>query len=169
MADLRYPVQIVQLLKDLILNIAWSRLSKVDETADDQTKKLFKMLPIQGIAMILVNALFAEKHDSRDQLLQAIGRPLINPYKDLQINPNAWASRMTRLNAIANATESVVICQQRIVLNPNDDQQKAYELMNDTMLLKGEQRWDGMAWPYGMRNSITNMHVPLLMPYKTSS
>lgn len=159
-ADFDYPVQFVQAFKDLILNIVWCYLADTSWVPSGLIKTAINFLPainapIQGVAMVLVEALFAEQQTSRDQFSLLIGHSLTNPYKTLRINPNAWASRMTRLNAIASAKKSVIICQQRFNLQPvsygNWDHKKR---INGFFNMSGAQAWDGYTWPYGRQHPL---------------
>ena len=72
---------------------------------------------------------------------------------DMKINPTAWASRYTKIWAIAYAQESVVICQQLLVgtLQADEDEyQKLVEKVNTGLGLTTEQRWDGHIWPFDL-------------------
>ena len=84
MVDLDYPVQVIQAFKDLILNPVWSFFANDSlipmGSVKDQLKKF--EVPVQGIAVVLVNALFAEQQVSRDHFSKLINHTLANPYKN---------------------------------------------------------------------------------------
>lgn len=159
MTDFDYPIQVVQALKDLVMNVVWQSFnskswvkSQVKSwTKSEKLANFTQNNAIQGVAVLLVDDLFTEQQVSRDHLSKAIGSTLSNPYKTLRVNPTAWASRMTRLNAIANAQKSVVICQHRITLPPlgGNAKIKYVENINKHLALGDDRKWDGYAWPYG--------------------
>jgi hypothetical protein len=146
------PVHAMQAFKDHLLNIIWQYLYSDDylKSATDTVKGVSSLLPIQGIVTILIEALFIENQDSRAHLSKALGKPLADPYKFLNINPTAWASRMTRLSAIANAKKSVIICQQRLILWPVKTKYDLFEKISERLTeLDKKSTWDGRMWPFG--------------------
>ncbi|KAF2670233.1 hypothetical protein BT63DRAFT_478411 [Microthyrium microscopicum] len=153
-ASFDYPVQAIQAVKDLLSNIVWQYLSTDSWIKDPQWKQGLTVIgvPVQGVAAILIDALFTEQQNAREHLGTAIGVTLPNPYTRFNVNPTAWASRMTRLNAIANAKKSVVLCQHRLILWDQTGLQKEKDRINE--FLGEERKWSGNLWPFDLLIAI---------------
>jgi hypothetical protein len=169
MKDVAYPVGIIDLLRDVLLNGMYLKYGT------EEPKK-------QGAIVILLYALMTEDGEALRHLTEAVAnyklgiggailkeikdafaslfssssRPAavpttkgsFSPYHSLNVNPNAWASRFARVCAIANAKQEVILCQQRIACPPYG-QAAAKTAMDKYMQLTEPNLWDGFLWPFG--------------------
>ncbi|MCJ1385496.1 hypothetical protein MMC17_008619 [Xylographa soralifera] len=125
MDSIQYPVQLIDALRDLMLNIIWSL-------------KVFK-LPSFNIMPLAV----AELADDNSEILYALS--------ELGITSAAWASRYARTQAVANATTSLHISNELLVNFLQVRNPKYQELVStiDTDLgLTGSYAWNGYLWPF---------------------
>ena len=137
MKDIDYPVQIIDAIRDLTLNIFWQ------DNADSKELGLW----ISGLHKALSDDLLSGTSFAND----FVASP--KPFVDLKINPTAWASRYARANSISIAKNSVIISQQMLVnslMMDNGDYQGLVQKVNSTLdLNKPTDKWDGFLWPFG--------------------
>jgi hypothetical protein len=131
MHDLTYPVMVIDLVRDMLLNIFW----QVNASLEDGVSGL-------GGRLYLLNKVLSD--DMQKDLL----------FKQFGITPVAWASRHTMTKAIAYATKSVIICQQCIVQTQSakeTDFKNAVDKVNanKSLGITDANKWDGFVWPFG--------------------
>jgi hypothetical protein len=131
MAQIPFPVQVVDAIRDVAVNVLWNSLPDSEKGA--------KMVKID--------------HALREDL-NALGISL-DAFQTLQINPVAWASRLARRVAIEYAEKSVYISQQMIVdtLQIGDGKTQYDEAVKkiNAKVAGANQAyvpWDGAIWPY---------------------
>jgi hypothetical protein len=172
MKDVEYPVGIVDGLRDVLLNgvylkfgsdgpqfqgamviLMYAIMTEDGEALRHLTEaaKNYK----RGVTGLVVDTL-SGLADTISGLFHSTSRPAavsttkgsFSPYHSLDVNPNAWASRFARVCAIANAKESVILCQQRIACPPYGGKD-ATKMLNTNMHLTAPNLWDGFLWPFG--------------------
>jgi hypothetical protein len=131
MQQLTYPVMVIDLVRDMALNIFW----QTNASLPDGVSGL-------GGQMYGLNKLLSD--DVQKDLL----------FKQFSITPVAWASRHTMTKAIAYAKTSVIICQQCIVQTQSAkevDFKAAVDKVNanESLGITAANRWDGFVWPFG--------------------
>ena len=129
MKAIQYPVQVVDAIRDVILNLAWQYYNP--HAFEEYSEKF----------LLLAGAL------SDDKIA-----PLL--FHELGINPTAWASRYARIQAITAASKNIVICQQMLVCCLQNDTKEWMTFANEKsaqIKAKGGlgEPWDGALWPIG--------------------
>jgi hypothetical protein len=140
MRKIRYPVQALDAVRDMILNLAWVRF---DITVPGSPN---------AIAFMEL-----EETLSDDNLIKR------GFFQDLGVNPMAWASRYARNQAIQWANHSVVLDQQAMVqgLAAHSGSKTFDDFVEDANArigsldearnpIPGKIQWDGFVWPFGM-------------------
>ena len=131
MQPIRYPVQVIDAFRDIVLNVAWQSL---------QPTGGFLFMELAGYPF---NGYLSDDYLSSDK---------VKYFQGLGINPTAWASRSARTQVINSATRSVVICQQMLVdwlQNDNDQYNSVVRSINRKLHLTGNSAWTGSIWPFG--------------------
>ncbi|OAL38908.1 hypothetical protein AYO20_01659 [Fonsecaea nubica] len=162
MKGVAYPIGIVDALRDALLNGVYLYFHNGGPRQ-------------QGAMTILTYAILTEDGEALRRLTEAatnikrgvggavldwfasLTRPepslekqgSFNPYQTLNVNPNAWASRFARVCAIANAKESVILCQHRLACPPYAGE-KVTNLLNEKWRLQDPNKWDGYLWPFDL-------------------
>ena len=133
MNDIKYPVQFVDAVRDMLLNIVWQ--AGIGTSASSE--KALGDLMIKAVNMLRDDGSFISDY----------------VYSILGINPAAWATRYARTKAIATATQSVYIGQQTIVNYlqvGNGAFDGVVQSINTSLGLKDAPRkWNGYIWPFG--------------------
>ncbi|KAJ9654562.1 hypothetical protein H2201_008983 [Coniosporium apollinis] len=132
MQQLTYPVMVIDLVRDLALNIFW----QMNASLPDGVKGL-------GGYIYGLNKLLSD--DVQKDLL----------FKQFKITPVAWASRHAMTKAIAYAKTSVILCQQCIVQTQTasiKDFQNAVDKINanKSLGIGPTNQWDGFIWPFDL-------------------
>jgi hypothetical protein len=140
MRKIRYPVQALDAVRDMILNLAWVQFNIT--------------VPMDKNAIAFMEL---EETLSDDNLIKR------GFFQDLGVNPMAWASRYARNQAIQWANHSVVLDQQALVQGLaahsgsgtfEDFVKEANvhigSLDKDRHPVPGRKQWDGFVWPFGM-------------------
>ena len=171
MNDVQYPIGIIDALRDALLNGVYLKFkSEGPQQQGMMTILSYAIMTEDGEALRhLTDAVKNAKSVTNPKsiteffsaLFQSPTRPnaslnlkgSFNPYQSLNVNPNAWASRFARVCAIANAKESVILCQQRIACPPYGGQDVTNKL-NDWMSLRDPNLWNGYLWPFGKLLSL---------------
>ena len=162
----RFPVQFIDALRDIVRNVFWNILQSLDSKLFGVT---LKALAYNTVAQQLSNKAMLGKNGLASQ--------------NVNISPAAWASRVARCHAIATAKTSVRICTELFATflmeqhetqvtgpvatqgagnDPNkkseDDPKDAYKEILATINknLDPKSQWNGRIWPFGM------YHVPSL-------
>lgn len=147
MQSIRYPVQVIDALRDVVLNVAWQFIQPTGGfSLSDNAFMLLAGYPFNGY--------LSDDYLSKDG---------VQYFQGLGINPTAWATRSARTQAITSATRSVVICQQMLVdWLQNDDRQYqgVVKGLNKDLQLAGEREWTGSIWPFGKVRSCLLHHLP---------
>jgi hypothetical protein len=136
MNNIKYPVQAIDAIRDIILNLAWENLNPTGEGPDG--------LKFMALAGYLNDDSLTTTQD----------------FQELGINPTAWASRYARTQAIAYANDSVVLCQQTLVQclsigkGPYDDivrnANKGIGALDENgVVVPGRHPWSGAVWAFG--------------------
>lgn len=149
MKKIRYPVQALDAVRDMILNLAWAR---------------FDISTPGGPNAIAFMEL--EETLSDDNLIKR------GFFQDLGVNPMAWASRYARNQAIQYANHSVVLDQQALVQAlaahsgsnsfkdfVKDGNIRIGSLDKDGKPVPGKNQWDGFVWPFGMLSSFRSFTI----------
>lgn len=131
MKQLTYPVMIIDLVRDLALNIFWQMNAGLPDGVLGLGGQIYGL-----------NKLMSD--DMQKDLL----------FKQFKITPVAWASRHAMTKAIAYAKTSVILCQQCIVQTQtasNADFKGVVDKINGNKNLGIEpaNHWDGFVWPFG--------------------
>jgi len=142
MASIKYPVQFVDALRDVSLNVAW----EVFDISWDSvvSKKNGVALKAGAFGMVL------------DNLNDTKMKTYLNAHH-IHITPAAWASRIARCTAIGNAQKSVHICSELFAtfIGGNKEKEGAdgrYNLFVDDEInhnLPAGHKWNGRIWPFG--------------------
>jgi hypothetical protein len=143
MQPIRYPVQVIDAMRDVILNVAWQYFQPHMPVSLLDTGQHLWNMAFMELAGYPFNGYLSD-----DYLSQA----KIQYFQRLGINPTAWATRSARTQVITSATRTVVICQQMLVdwLQNSDTQYQAVvKRLNDDVSLAGEKAWTGSVWPFG--------------------
>lgn len=137
MQSIRYPVQVIDAIRDIILNVAWQYFQPTGEGFHFVQDKAF-----MALAGYPFNGYLSDDYLSSDDMKY---------FQGLGINPMAWASRSARTQVITSATRSVVICQQMLVdwLQNDDRQYKVVVKKLNNDYLTGDKAWTGSIWPFG--------------------
>jgi hypothetical protein len=149
MEDIQYPIQAIDAMRDLALNVIYHVVGI--KMAATPTKTILLMYSI----------LFKSVTDAvQDKALTA-------SFQTAKVTPAAWASRITRCKAIAEAKEKVYIDAEIIgcFLQQSNKEWKDLVLdINKTKLnLAVNDYWDGILWPYGMCTLGASMLKVLLI------
>jgi hypothetical protein len=172
MKDVEYPVGIIDGLRDVLLNgvylnfgsegpqfqgamviLMYAIMTEDGEALRHLTEaaKNYKRGVggyIKDVASDIANTISSWFHSPSRPAAVSTTKGSFSPYHSLNVNPNAWASRFARVCAIANAKETVILCQQRIACPPyGGDDSKT--LLNTYMHLTEPNLWDGYLWPFG--------------------
>lgn len=134
MNDLTYPVMIIDLVRDVALNLFW----QINASLPDGVLGL-------GGQLYGLNLMMSD--DMQKDML----------FKEFKITPVAWASRHAMTKAIAYATTSVIICQQCIVQTQtakDETFKKGVDRINANKALGITAPWDGFIWPFGKMNPL---------------
>jgi phosphatidylserine/phosphatidylglycerophosphate/cardiolipin synthase-like enzyme len=131
-----YPAQIFDALRDFLLNI----IAAVDNDTSGATGQLTAHL----------THLLSDSNSAFRQKLLTIG-----------VNPASWASRYARCYAVGQATTSVRMTQQKLVMDDlyraSTDYQDLVAAIQDAL----GSTWDGYIWPYdllfGMGQALATM------------
>jgi hypothetical protein len=134
----QYPIQAIDALRDLALNV----VHYVIGTKLGASSKT--ILSPHQIAFNLVTAAVQNK-------------ALTASFQTAKVTPAAWATRTMRCKAIAEAKEKVYIDAEIIgcfLQNGNTEWETMRGKINTTYLQLAEKdNWDGILWPYGMCTS----------------
>ena len=133
MEKLEYPVQIIDAVRDVALNILfrlyWTTIGRV-------AISLFDLQTLPALS---------------DQKMMA-------SYRKAGVTPTAWASRIARCQAIAHAKQTVYIDAENfgtfLHVNKPEFKDKLLPKINKAVGLTGESAWDGVIWPYGKHSSL---------------
>ena len=148
MQPIRYPVQVIDALRDVVLNVAWQYLLPTGGFFDFVANKSFMELagfPFDGY--------FSDDYLSSDD---------VKYFQGVGINPLAWATRSARTQVITSANHSVVICQQMLVdwlQNDNGQYNSLVKNLNENYLT-GKHAWTGSVWPFGKSAPTPVTHLP---------
>jgi hypothetical protein len=127
MDKLEYPVQIIDAVRDLVLNVLFRIFWT---TAGGAFVRVFKTLTLPSI--------------TDDKMMAS--------YQKAGVTPTAWASRIARCQAIAHAKQAVYIDAQILgcfLHQSNPNWKTRLEQINEKVKLTGKSAWDGVVWPYG--------------------
>ena len=142
MTSIKYPVQFIDAVRDMLLNIVWQ------SSAGGQFERAFGDLMIKWVHAL---------SDSGDFAKSSI-------FRTLGINPAAWATRYARTATVARATHSVHIGQQTIVNYlqvGNSSYDGVVAQINENLsLTKEPNKWNGYIWPFG-ESSLVASHKEL--------
>jgi hypothetical protein len=135
MDELEYPVQIIDAVRDLILNVTYHVI----------------MAKAGSLGPMIINGNFEMT------LMPAISdKSMLTSFQAAKVAPTAWASRIARCEAIAGAQSSVIIDAESIAcflhLRESDwkDQGEPYlKYINEQLGLNASNGWEGVTWPYG--------------------
>ena len=146
MTGLQYPVQFVDAVRDLFLNILWQSNAGLSE---------------RELGAFMINVVDAFNDDTG-----YLTKSIIFP--KLSVNPAAWATRIARNHAISKARHSVRISQQMLVdsLQLSSPAYTGLVKTTNTNLLssKDSQKWNGYMWPIGMSASLTQAYFDCPIP-----
>lgn len=124
---LRYPIQIIDAIRDLVLNLLWHLI----QIRAPHFLWAFETMVISTLS----------DHN------------LVQSMRAASTSPAAWASRIARCKAIELAqhhvyidTDTIACCLHR----DDNDWKKQRRSINDVLGLFGGEEWDGNVWPYGM-------------------
>jgi hypothetical protein len=172
MKDVEYPVGIIDGLRDVLLNgvylnfgsegpqfqgamviLMYAIMTEDGEALRHLTEaaKNYKRGVggyIKDVASDIANTISSWFYSPSRPAAVSTTKGSFSPYHSLNVNPNAWASRFARVCAIANAKESVILCQQRIACPPYGGVDSK-TLLNTYMHLTEPNLWDGYLWPFG--------------------
>jgi hypothetical protein len=138
MKDLEYPVQIIDGIRDLLLNLFFRKMWVAAKNNSDRSE-IYYFPGFLGI----------------------VNDRLLNPkFMKGGVTSAAWASRIARCTAIENAQTQVYIDTEAIAsfLHTNEAAwsekntktgKTMIEQINDYAELGGKDAWDGVLWPYG--------------------
>ncbi|KAE9378673.1 hypothetical protein N431DRAFT_460007 [Stipitochalara longipes BDJ] len=164
MAKIPYPVQVIDAIRDIAMNVMWHilpeneqglTLSRVDYALRDDSNAAFLTDIKDRVGVVLAGI----------GLGQAEPVPRIKEiFTNLQVNPIAWASRFARKVVVEEAVKSVHISQQMLVdnlQNGNEDYRTEVQNINNRIakISKGDTKWDGALWPYGAK-LLSNITSP---------
>ena len=130
MKPIRYPVQAIDAVRDIILNLAWQYFNPTGN-------------PLWDHKFIALAGLLSDDVLTAGQYFEGLG-----------INPTAWASRYARTQAIRCANHSIVICQQMLV-DYLQNRDETYQTLvvgeaNKKLSAHGvKELWSGSIWPFG--------------------
>jgi hypothetical protein len=127
MKKIQYPVQVVDCIRDIILNLAWHKLNI--------TGASFAGREFMAMAAYL-----------SDYSLTKMGS-----FQELGINPAAWTSRYARTLAIQYANDSVVMTQQLLVqcLSRSRKQYQDFVTKANKKIPEAKEKWNGDVWGFG--------------------
>ena len=149
MEDIQYPIQAIDAMRDFALNVIYHVVGiKMAATG-------FKDV------LIMYSTVFKSVTDAvQDKALTA-------SFQTAKVTPAAWASRITRCKAIAEAKEKIYIDAEIIgcfLQKGNKEWDDEVLDINKTKLKLAEKDyWDGILWPYGMCTSGASMLKVLLI------
>ena len=152
MASIKYPVQFVDALRDVSLNVAW----EVFDISWDSVVSKEKLVAVRAGAFGMV----------LDNLDDAKMKTYLNNH-NIHITPAAWASRTARCTAIGNAQKSVHICSELFATFIGGKKGAAgrYNDFVDKEIgrnLPEGHKWDGRMWPFGRYpNPLIALHYGL--------
>ena len=132
MEKLEYPVQIIDAIRDIALNILF-RLYWT--SAGGNLIRFFGSTTLPAI--------------SDEKMLAS--------YKKAGVTPAAWASRIARCKAIAHAKQTVYIDVENFGTFLHAQKEafiKVRNTINEEVQLIGDSGWDGVIWPYGKHSSL---------------
>lgn len=132
MEEIQYPIQAIDALRDLALNVIYHVIG-----LNEAAKKY----------LILSNGFF------RNVTRAVEDKALTASFQTAKVTPAAWASRTTRCKAIAEAKETVYIDAQNLGCFLQRGNKEWEELVLDIntkkLNLAQKDYWDGILWPYG--------------------
>lgn len=136
MEEIQYPIQAIDAMRDLALNVIYHVIGVKMAARQLQT------------ALFMYEGLFKKVTDAvQDKALTA-------SFQTAKVTPAAWASRITRCKAIAEAKKKVYIDAEIIagfLQKGNKDWDDEVLDINEAKLkLAKKDYWDGILWPYGM-------------------
>ncbi|MCJ1283553.1 hypothetical protein MMC26_002883 [Xylographa opegraphella] len=127
MNSIQYPVQLIDALRDLMLNIVWSlNIYKLPS---------FNIMP-QAVA---------ELGDDNSEIMTTLS--------ELGVTSAAWATRYARTQAVANAVNSLHISTELLVnflQVGNPKYQALVNTINTDLGLTGNYAWNGYLWPFDL-------------------
>ena len=138
MQPIRYPVQVIDAMRDVILNAAWQHAQQMG---------LYR--PFLSLAGFPFDGYLSDDYLSSNE---------VQYFQELGISPLAWASRSARTKVITSATHSVVICQQMLVewlQNSDKNYQAVVKGINDKLKLSVDNAWHGSIWPFGKSSAAS--------------
>jgi len=168
MTNIRYPVQMIDALRDLAVNVVWHLTHQIGGAGDGPVEKaketehgffdtlwdLAGRLKDTGIRTAAIKSLWDFVESVKDTaVLDTLG--------EMQIQPAAWASRHVRVEAIAAAKSTVRMSVEHLVyydLVKQDEWQKVMTEVNNMTAgihkvkpesLDEKSKWNGWLWPYG--------------------
>lgn len=165
MTHIRYPVQMVDALRDVAVNALWHLTHQVATETD-----VIDTLKRAAVMKSLSNFVESVKDT---KLRDTLGK--------MKIHPAAWASRLVRVGAIASAQKCVRMSVEHLVYCDLVGQKKWQEVMasvdgmtagilkvEDAKSLDLKHKWNGWLWPYGKFATYLTV-LPYLNHTKTSS
>jgi hypothetical protein len=136
MYELEYPVQLIDAIRDVIVNVVYRTI---------MTKSPQMLLP----GMV--------SHFEPSVLRSVADQNLLPSFQAARVAPTSWASRIARCKAIASAKTEVILDAESIAcfLHLTEVDWKTgkgaeyLEEVNKQARLTGDDKWDGVIWPYG--------------------
>jgi hypothetical protein len=138
MDQLRYPIQAIDAIRDVVLNVMFRYLWT---QRGGNLISTFKLMVMPAVA----------------------DWNLLKAFKDAGVSPATWSSRIARCKAIEEAKKYVYIDAEIIacdlhqknkawkdILEGYDDDTGHHQGLNEQVDLLGDKAWDGVIWPYGM-------------------
>jgi hypothetical protein len=124
--NIEYPIQALDAMRDLILNLAWHLLR----------------IHASGFLWAFQPMILATVSDER----------MLPSFRNAGVTPTAWASRIVRYKAIEAAQNNVYIDTDTIACclhQENEEWIQWRQAINGIIGLEGLDAWDGVLWPYG--------------------
>ncbi|KAK1757295.1 hypothetical protein QBC47DRAFT_442096 [Echria macrotheca] len=143
MTEVQFPVQMIDALRDLALNIVWHLVQTLPPW--------FKLGALSEITR------FREQVEDDNVDIQ-------RTLAQMNIHPAAWASRRVRVQAILAAKKSVKMSVEHFAFYGLDPKrQKEWKEVVDSVEAAAKKKWDGYLWPYDLfyafgeciRNKVT--------------
>ena len=161
-AKVRFPVQFIDALRDILLNVIWMAVTSSKE--DVGNKAAFWNTVVGGLSN------YNMKHPSHGLQMPEYG---------IKISPAAWASRIARCHAIEEAQTSVHICSELfgtflMDTKGTDDApaKKAFKELVEKINAKltpatGGAEWNGRLWPFGKYHHTDHILQMIVVPKLT--
>ena len=139
MTPIRFPVQMIDALRDLAMNTVW-------HIAHHLTDKAVSDKAVKALSIFMG---------------QLKDTSLLDTFSKMDIHPAAWASRHVRVEAITRATKSVKMSVEHFAYSDLQGKTEWDAIVTDTNArvaslnkidpnqLPDNLKWDGILWPYG--------------------